>query len=80
MFNLKRIATVAALAMAAAVPTAGTASASTPPQITPIKPFVAKWILPPRTSSVYGYEKWFAESMGYETVEHDDFSYPGPRP
>lgn len=35
-----------------------------------------KWILPPRSSGAYGSVRSFAESMGYETVEHDDFSYP----
>ncbi|MEM9565627.1 MAG: hypothetical protein AAGA93_23595 [Actinomycetota bacterium] len=42
-------------------------------------PFEVKWILPARDSQVYGAVKWFAESMGYETVELDDFSYPPPR-
>ena len=38
--------------------------------------FEVKWILPPQDSLSYGAVKAFAESMGYETVEHDDFSYP----
>lgn len=38
--------------------------------------FEAKWILPPRGSGMYEAVKAFAESMGYETVEHEDFSYP----
>ncbi len=42
-------------------------------------PFEVKWILPDRHSQVYGAVKTFAESMGYETVELDDFSYPPPR-
>jgi hypothetical protein len=50
-----------------------------PPEAGPVQIFQAKWILPPRTSSYYGASKAFAESMGYETVEHDDFSYPPPR-
>jgi len=38
-----------------------------------------KWILPPnpRDGSSYKAIKAFAEGMGYKTVEHDDFSYPG---
>lgn len=36
-----------------------------------------KWILPPKGSEWYGRIKGFAEDMGYETVEHEDFSYPG---
>ena len=42
-----------------------------------------KWILPPKGSvfgdgsDAYRSSKAFAESMGYDTVEHDDFSYPG---
>jgi len=38
--------------------------------------FEVKWILPPRTSEFYCSVKAFAEGAGYETVEHDDFSYP----
>ena len=38
-----------------------------------------KWILPPKTSPFYESEKANAEAAGYETVEHDDLSYPGPR-
>jgi hypothetical protein len=38
--------------------------------------FEVKWILPPRSSAFYGAVKGAAESMGYETVENDDFSYP----
>ena len=37
--------------------------------------FEVKWILPPG-GWAYGAVKGAAESMGYETVEHDDFSYP----
>ena len=41
--------------------------------------FEVKWILPDRDSHIYGAVKSFAEGMGYETVELDDFSYPPPR-
>ena len=38
-----------------------------------------KWILPPRTAGdFYLYDKWFATTMGYETVENDDLSLPRP--
>jgi hypothetical protein len=47
-----------------------------PPIYIPPK-FEVKWILPPKTSGAYGSVRDFAESMGYETVEHEDFSYPG---
>ncbi len=33
----------------------------------------------PKGSMAYGPVKAFAESMGYETVEHDDLRYPPPR-
>lgn len=38
-----------------------------------------KWILPPKggDDSFYNASKASAESMGYETVENDDFTYPG---
>jgi hypothetical protein len=73
------------IALLSLLPIAGAQASSSPPppappaNLGPVKPFVAKWILPPRTSSFYESEKAFAQSMGYETVEHDDFSYPGPR-
>jgi len=54
----------------------GGSSGSRPPITFPPK-FEVKWILPPRNSDAYSPVKSFAESMGYETVEHDDFSYPG---
>jgi len=38
--------------------------------------FEVKWILPDSSSGAYGAIKAFAEGMGYETVELDDFSYP----
>ena len=45
--------------------------------IYPVYPFFdVKWILPPRSSGHYAASKAFAEGAGYETVEHDDFSYP----
>lgn len=39
--------------------------------------FEVKWILPPKGSKWYDRIKSTAEGMGYETVEHDDVSYPG---
>ena len=44
------------------------------PRIGPVKPFEVKWILGPN-----GEGKAFAEAAGYETVAHDDFSYPPRR-
>ena len=41
-----------------------------------VKPREVKWILPPKTSEFYDDVKSAAEAAGYETVEHDDFSYP----
>jgi hypothetical protein len=86
MITPKRIALLAGLAAAAAaiVPaTAAHAESSSPPPPPPnvqyIGLFHAKWILPPRGSSMYAASKAFAESAGYETVEFDDFSYP-PHP
>jgi hypothetical protein len=43
-------------------------------RLKPIEPFEVKWILGPN-----GEGREFAESMGYQTVEHDDFTYPPPR-
>jgi hypothetical protein len=57
----------------------GQASSTKKPNIKLPKKFEVKWILPPRTSPFYGPVKSAAEGAGYETVEHDDFSYPGPR-
>lgn len=54
----------------------GGGSKPKPPKID-LPDFEVKWILPPRTSEWYGRIKATAESMGYETVEHDDLSYPG---
>jgi hypothetical protein len=75
----------AAIAMLTLLPIAG-AQASyqkndppPPPSVGPVQWFGVKWILPPRSSGFYAASKAFAESMGYETVEHDDFSYPPPR-
>ena len=47
-----------------------------PPKIE-LPDFEVKWILPPKGSEWYGRIKATAEGMGYETVEHDDLSYPG---
>ena len=41
--------------------------------------FEVKWILPPKGSAFYSSVKHYAEEAGYETVEHDDFSYPPRR-
>ncbi len=38
-----------------------------------------KWILPHRNSEWYDRIKGYAEGVGYETVDQDDFSYPDPR-
>jgi hypothetical protein len=75
MSSFKAIAS-AAIAMFALLPVAG-ALASTPPPPQPLQPTVLKWILPPRTSDFYLLEKKRAQEAGYETVEHDDLSYPG---
>jgi hypothetical protein len=34
------------------------------------------WILPQRNSEFYTRVKQYAQEIGYETVEHDDTSYP----
>lgn len=44
------------------------------PRLDVFKPFELKWILGPN-----GEGKAFAEAAGYETVAHDDFSYPPRR-
>jgi hypothetical protein len=67
----KRIA-ILTLAAAALVPAA--AQASSQPPIGPIKPLQVKWILAPGQTTEQ-YPTW----GGYETVEWDDLSYPGPR-
>lgn len=38
--------------------------------------FKLKYILPPKGSPFYDKIKAAAEIMGYDTVEHEDFSYP----
>lgn len=67
------------------VPVAGSSSGSSEeddrPQIDFPSPPEIKWILPPRNefghnNEAYDAVKGFAQSQGYETVEHDDFSYP----
>jgi len=85
MSNVKAIV-AAAIAMLTLLPMAAGAQASyqhndppPPPNVGPVKWFGVKWILPPRSSGFYAASKAFAEGMGYETVEHDDFSYPPPR-
>ena len=75
----------AAIAMHTLLPTAAAPASyhnhdpPPPPNVGPVQWYGVKWILPPRSSSFYAASKAFAESMGYETVEHDDFSYPPPR-
>jgi hypothetical protein len=43
-------------------------------RIGPVEPRQVKWIVGPG-----GHGREWAEAMGYETVDYDDFSYPGPR-
>ena len=78
MTTTKRIV-AAAIALLTLLPLAS-AQASSPPPIQPLKPIQVKWILPPKSSPFYASEKANAEAAGYATVEHDDLSYPGPRP
>ena len=73
----RRIA-AAAIAVLTLLPVAGAQASQ--PQIAPLKPLEVKWILPPRTSPFYESDKALAEAAGYDTVEHDDLSYPGRRP
>jgi hypothetical protein len=56
----------------------GSSSSSTPPPITITGRFQVKWILPPKIGdlTIYNAVKGAAEGAGYETVEHNDFSYP----
>lgn len=56
----------------------GGSSGKLPPIAFPPR-FQVKWILLPEGNPLYSTVKSFAEQMGYETVEHDDFSYPGGR-
>jgi len=76
MTSTKRIAATV-IAILAIGPSA--AQAASLPPITPLKPLVVKWILPPRSSSMYEAEKAWAQANGIPTVEFDDPSYPGPR-
>jgi hypothetical protein len=66
----------AAIALLTLLPVAG-AHASSPP-IQPIKPLEVKWILPPDYPGWGAYEgnQLAAGLGGYETVEHDDLTYP----
>lgn len=52
----------------------GSSAKSAKARIKPIEPFQVKWIVGPG-----GHGREWAEAMGYETVDYDDFSYPGPR-
>lgn len=54
------------------------------PPIKPVDVFQPKWILPPYGVTedhhrTYNNIKSAAQAVGYETVEHEDFSYPPPR-
>jgi len=53
-----------------------TVSSSASASPSKIKLLKVKYILPPKGSPFYDRVKDAAESAGYETVEHDDFSYP----
>ena len=69
---IKRIAILTAIGAAALVP--AVAQASPAPPIGPVKPLQLKWILGPgQTTAEY------PTMYGYETVELDDPTYPGPR-
>ncbi len=78
MLKFSRVAPVVVIGLASLIPSAG-AFASSPPPIQQIKPLSVKWILPPRGSEFYWADRAFALSMGYEVVENDDLTYPGPR-
>jgi hypothetical protein len=80
MTTTKRIV-AAAIALLTLLPLAS-AQASSPPPIAPLKPLEVKWILPPDSPGWGAYEgNQLAASLGgYDTVEHDDLSYPGGRP
>jgi len=49
---------------------------SRPPIKVPKIP-IPKYILPTKDNPFYQRVKDAAEAVGYETVEHEDFSYPG---
>ena len=68
----KRIAILTAIGAAALVP--AVAQASPAPPIAPVKPLQVKWILGPGQTT-----EEYPTMYGYETVELDDPSYPGPR-
>lgn len=61
----------------------GGGSGGSKPPIKPVGPFEPKWILPPvlspESQKIHDRIKGLAEGMGYETLEHDDFSYPPAR-
>lgn len=69
----------AALAAAALAATAGTAHAGGLPPIGPAPALHVKYILPPRSSAFYDDVRNAALAAGYDVVENDDLSYPGPR-
>jgi hypothetical protein len=73
MTTTKRIV-AAAIALLTLLPLAATAQAASPPPPQLPKPIEVKWILAPGQAS-----DPFAEAAGYETVAHDDLTYPGSR-
>ncbi|HEX6023800.1 MAG TPA: hypothetical protein VFZ00_17550 [Solirubrobacter sp.] len=77
MTTTKRII-AATIALLTLLPIASAQASSLPP-ITPLKPLEVKWILPPDYPGWGAYEGnlWAATLAGYETVEHDDLTYPG---
>jgi hypothetical protein len=79
MTTTKRIV-AASIALLTLLPLAS-AQASSPPPIAPLKPIEVKWILPPDHPGWGSYEgNLLAATLGgYETVEHDDLSYPASR-
>ena len=90
MLRTTRIATLAAVAVTAIVPALGSQAAQA--RIAPFKPCPVKWILPPNTTSMLDVhttsspEDAFdgenatttgSQLLDFETVEHDDLTYPG---
>ena len=77
MLSKRLIGLCAAVITAVAVVPAANASASdAPPPIKPVGLFEAKWVLPPDGTGSGGYTYLYS----YDTVAHDDFTYPPQRP